>query len=52
MKTGRSLQEVLTVIKAQEAADVESYDRATALEGIGWQVINMSAKQWKDINAA
>ena len=25
--------------------DVESYDRATALESIGWQVATMSAKQ-------
>ena len=27
--------------------DVESYDRATALEGIGWQVATMPATQWK-----
>ncbi len=31
--------------------DVESYDRATALEGIGWQVATMPAAQWKEINA-
>lgn len=31
--------------------DVESYDRATALEGIGWQVATMPANQWKEINA-
>lgn len=31
--------------------DVESYDRATALEGIGWQVATMPEKQWKEINA-
>ena len=30
--------------------DVESYDRATALEGIGWQVATMPAAQWKEIN--
>lgn len=30
--------------------DVESYDRATALEGIGWQVATMPANQWKEIN--
>lgn len=30
--------------------DVESYDRATALEGIGWQVATMPAQQWKEIN--
>ena len=31
--------------------DVDSYDRATALEGIGWQVATMPAAQWKEINA-
>lgn len=31
--------------------DVESYDRATALEGIGWQVATMPAVQWKELNA-
>ena len=31
--------------------DVESYDRATALEGIGWQVATMTKNQWKEINA-
>ena len=30
--------------------DVESYDRATALEGIGWQVATMPEAQWKEIN--
>lgn len=30
--------------------DVESYDRATALEGIGWQVATMEPAQWKEIN--
>lgn len=30
--------------------DVESYDRATALEGIGWQVAVMPATQWKELN--
>jgi len=30
--------------------DVESYDRATALEGIGWQVATMDRGQWKEIN--
>lgn len=30
--------------------DVESYDRATALEGIGWQVTTMAAAQWKEMN--
>ncbi len=31
--------------------DVDSYDRATALEGIGWSVATMPAAQWKEINA-
>ena len=31
--------------------DVESYDRATALEGIGWQVAAMPKNQWEEINA-
>ena len=30
--------------------DVESYDRATALEGIGWQVATMAPAQWAAIN--
>lgn len=30
--------------------DVESYDRATTLEGIGWQVVAMPAAQWKELN--
>lgn len=30
--------------------DVESYDRATALEGIGWQVATMTPAQWASIN--
>ena len=30
--------------------DVESYDRATALEGIGWQVAALPATQWKERN--
>lgn len=30
--------------------EVESYDRATALEGIGWQVATMTGQQWKELN--
>ena len=30
--------------------DVASYDRATTLEGIGWQVATMEPQQWKQIN--
>ncbi|MCD8082853.1 MAG: DUF945 domain-containing protein [Clostridiales bacterium] len=32
--------------------DVESYDRATALEGIGWQVATMEPTLWKEVNNA
>ncbi len=31
--------------------DVESYDRATSLETIGWQVATMPEAQWKEINS-
>lgn len=31
--------------------DVESYDRATALEGIGWDVAAMEPGKWREINA-
>ena len=30
--------------------NIESYDRATALEAIGWNVATMPAAQWKEIN--
>lgn len=30
--------------------DILSYDRATELEGIGWQVATMPASQWKTLN--
>ena len=30
--------------------DVESYDRATALEGIGWQMASMELSLWKELN--
>ena len=32
--------------------DVENYDRATELEGIGYNVLSMPASQWKRINQA
>ena len=32
--------------------NIESYDRATALEAIGWNVATMPATQWKEINDA
>ena len=35
----------------RSSQDVESYDRATALEGIGWQVAAMPESLWKEINA-
>jgi len=31
--------------------DVESYDRATSLEGLGWQIATMGNNKWKEINA-
>lgn len=31
--------------------DVESYDRASELEGIGWQVATMDKGLWREINA-
>ena len=30
--------------------DVESYDRATVLEGIGWSVAAMPPAAWKEMN--
>ena len=30
--------------------DVESYDRATELESIGWDIISMEPAQWRDMN--
>lgn len=32
--------------------DVDSYDRATTLESVGWDVINMEPAQWKALNRA
>lgn len=31
--------------------DVESYDRATTLESVGWDVATMAPSQWREINA-
>ena len=31
--------------------DISSYDRATQMEGIGWNVVTMPENQWKEINA-
>ncbi len=31
--------------------DVESYDRATELEAVGWDMATMEAGKWKEINA-
>lgn len=30
--------------------DIESYDRATVLEGVGWNVAAMPAGLWKEMN--
>ena len=35
----------------RHSQDVESYDRATDLESIGYGILSMSAKQWKQLNA-
>jgi hypothetical protein len=34
------------------AADIDSYDRATALESVGYQIITMPQKMWSAINEA
>ena len=34
----------------RHSQDVESYDRATELEGIGYTVLAMPARQWHRIN--
>ena len=31
--------------------DVDSYDRATELESIGWDIVTMEPTKWKEINA-
>lgn len=38
------------VFGTRTSQDVVSYDRATTLEGIGWQVATMEPQQWKQIN--
>ena len=30
--------------------DVDSYDRASALEGVGWQVVTMAPALWREMN--
>ena len=34
----------------RSSQDVESYDRATALEAVGWNVATMAPAQWREIN--
>jgi hypothetical protein len=34
------------------ANDAESYDRATALETAGWQIVTMPPKLWQELNGA
>ena len=41
----------LTNAITRASQDVESYDRATALEGIGWQVATMPETLWREINS-
>jgi len=33
------------------AQDVQSYDRSTALESVGYTILGMSARQWNKLNA-
>ena len=53
MKQGRTLPAVLMELQRRNAAkqDIESYDRATAVESIGWQVATMTKVQRKETNA-
>jgi hypothetical protein len=32
------------------AQDVESYDRATELESLGWDILNVTRKEWGELN--
>ena len=34
----------------RHSQDVQDYDRATALEGIGYNILSMPARQWSRIN--
>ena len=34
----------------RHSQDVKDYDRATALEGIGYNILSMPARQWSRIN--
>ena len=34
----------------RSSQDVESYDRATTLEAVGWNVATMASSQWREIN--
>ena len=42
----------LTNAITRASQDSPSYDRATVMESIGWQVATMPASQWKEINGA
>ena len=33
------------------AEDIDSYDRATELEAVGWDVVELSRSQWKLLSA-
>ncbi|TNJ68194.1 DUF932 domain-containing protein [Paenibacillus hemerocallicola] len=32
------------------AQDVESYDRSTEMESLGWNILNVSRREWDDLN--
>ena len=36
----------------RHSQDIESYDRATDLEGIGYNILSMPLRQWTGINQA
>ena len=40
----------LTNAVTRLSQDIESYDRATALEGIGWQMAMMGNRRWEELN--
>lgn len=52
MKIGRTLMDLAAEVQARAAADVDSYDRATELEALGWQVIDLPESAWREKWAA
>ncbi len=50
MENGEMSQYGLANAVSQHSLDVESYDRATELEGIGFSIMSMPQRQWNQIN--